>query len=101
MKRVFAKFYNSYRQYSKLKPYKTEYATLSELKEKVGEIAEVMAASSKTIEDALKEDIGDALVILLNLAISCRITHEELLRAASKKLKGRSEAYAAKRDNNE
>ena len=106
MKKEFHKFYKSYKNYVAVKPQKSDYSTMTKLAEETGEVAEAMAAfwgsktkiakfeqEGKTVNGALKEEIGDCIVVLFNLATACNITHEELFEAMTKKVNERAAGH--------
>lgn len=106
MKIIFDRFYDTYKRYVIAKPFGNDYSTMTKLTEEVGEVAEAMAAfwgsktklnkfarENKTVAGALKEEIGDCLVVLLNLATSCKIPHEDLFEAMTIKAEERIAKY--------
>lgn len=104
--KTFDRFYETYKRYVIARPIGPDYSTMTKLTEEVGEVAEAMAAlwgsktklskfarENKTVAGALKEEIGDCLIVLLNLATACKIPHEDLFEAMTLKAEERTAQY--------
>jgi NTP pyrophosphatase (non-canonical NTP hydrolase) len=104
----FKKFHEEYTKWFEAKRPSDILVSALKLGEEAGEVAEAVIAftgSSKnkikkifnkgqTPKDAVTEELGDVIVVCLNVATLCNISHADLFEAAAKKAKVRTEKLA-------
>ena len=84
-------FYEAYQDWFIAKRPRDLWKSMGKLTEEVGEVSEALSAfdgskkkirklakKGQTPEDSLKEELGDVIIVVLNLAALAGISHEEL-----------------------
>jgi len=108
LRKTFKKFYTEYTAWFEAKNPNSIFVSALKLGEEAGEVAEALVAftgSSKnkikklfrkgtTPKEAVKEELGDVIVVCLNIATLCDISHKELFEAAAVKAKVRTQELA-------
>jgi NTP pyrophosphatase (non-canonical NTP hydrolase) len=104
----FKKFHEEYTKWFEAKKPKSILVSALKLGEEAGEVAEAVIAftgesknkikkmfsKGTTPRSAVKEELGDVIVVCLNIATLCGISHEELFESAGQKAKVRTEKLA-------
>lgn len=110
LRNKFNRFYSEYTRWFSVKRPQDILISAIKLGEEAGEVAEAVIAftgastnkikkllkKGKTPKDAIKEELGDVIVVCLNIATLCKINHEELFDAAAKKVKRRTDKIMIK-----
>ena len=104
MNKIVRDYYESYLEWFALKRPTNLLKSACKLGEECGEVFESIAAftgsktkikklleKGQTPRESILEECGDVLMVVLNIATLCGISHEELLIAAKKKADRRSE----------
>lgn len=108
LRKKFDKFHQEYISWFKAKKPRNILISALKLSEEAGEVAEAVIAftgasrnkikkmirKGTTPKNAVKEELGDVIVVCLNIATLCDISHSELFEAAGKKAKLRTEELA-------
>jgi len=105
LRKAFKKFYNEYTEWFREKSPTDLAISGLKLAEEAGEVAEAVIAfagasknkirkllrKGQTPRDAVKEELGDVIVVCLNIATLCNIEHDDLFESAAIKAKRRTE----------
>jgi len=108
LRKTFKKFHEEYSQWFATKKPKSILVSALKLGEEAGEVAEAVIAftgesrnkikkifsKGQTPKEAVKEELGDVIVVCLNIATLCDISHEELFESAGRKAKARTQKLA-------
>jgi len=95
----FNKFHEEYTKWFKIKKPSNILVSALKLGEEAGEVAEAVIAftgasknkikkilsKGQTPKQAVKEELGDVIVVCLNIATLCGISHDELFESAGRK----------------
>ena len=104
----FNKFHEEYTEWYKAKNPRNILVSAIKLSEEAGEVAEAIIAftgesknklrkilnKGQTPREAVMEELGDVIVVCLNIATLCGISHEELFESAGNKAKVRTNKLA-------
>ena len=108
LKETFNRFHGEYEKWFSAKKPRGILISAIKLGEEAGEVLEAIVAFSghskskikkllkkgQTPKQAVKEELGDVIVVCLNIATLCGITHDELFESAGEKAKARTEKLA-------
>jgi len=108
LRKAFRGFYEEYSAWFDAKRPKNILVSAIKLSEEAGEVAEAIVAftgesknkikklfrKGQSPKDAVKEELGDVIVVCLNIATLCDISHEDLFETAAAKAKVRTEQLA-------
>ena len=108
LRNTFSRFHKEYTAWFKAKKPTDILVSAIKLGEEAGEVAEAIIAftgksknkikkifrKGQTPKAAVKEELGDVIVVCLNIATLCDISHEELFEAAGRKAKIRTSKLA-------
>ena len=108
LRKAFKKFHEEYTNWFEIKKPRDILISAIKLGEEAGEVCEAIVAFSghsknkikklfkkgQTPKNAVKEELGDVIVVCLNIATLCDISHSDLFEAAANKAKIRTEQLA-------
>jgi NTP pyrophosphatase (non-canonical NTP hydrolase) len=100
----FKNFYDEYTKWFEFKKPTDILISVIKLSEEAGEVAEAVIAftgvskskikkilsKGQTPKEAIREELGDVIVVCLNIATLCKISHDELFEVAGQKAKTRT-----------
>lgn len=110
LKETFSKFHAEYTRWFNIKNPTDILVSAIKLGEEAGEVMEAIVAftgnskskikkilqKGQTPRQAVKEELGDVIIVCLNIATLCGIPHEELFDEAGKKANRRATKAMAK-----